>query len=80
MCSLVCGPQSYFTLNKGGNMKLAEAIKKAVNEKNYTIAGKVSDFLRDKFNMNYNEVYEYVNKLIQIDRADWEELMYESDI
>lgn len=60
-------------------MKLTDAIKQAVANRDSALAGKVADVLRFRCGMSYQESYEYVNRQSPIDIRDWESLMYEAD-
>jgi hypothetical protein len=60
-------------------MKLGEAIKKAVQERDAAAVGGIADFLRFKLGMNYEQSFQFVHKLIAIARDEWEVLLYESE-
>lgn len=60
-------------------MKLKEAIKKAVEERNAEMAGKICDILWIRFHMTYNEVYALVNNIAPISPAAWDQLLYVFD-
>lgn len=60
-------------------MKFGEFVKKAVQTQNARDAGKVAEVLRFRRGFNYNETYDFVNRIAPIDKHDWEQLMYEFD-
>ena len=60
-------------------MKLRETIIMAINTRNIKLVGKICEILDLKFGMNYQQTYEFVNKITPIDLNDWEELIYESE-
>ncbi len=60
-------------------MKLPEAARQAVNRHDPRIAASVADCLRFKAGMNYEQTYQTVHEWTNVDRATWEELMYEAD-
>ena len=61
-------------------MKLGEAIKKAVAERNGAKAGSIADQLRSRFGMNYEAVYNWAHKLTGVSLCDWEDFMYQADV
>lgn len=58
---------------------LGELIEKAIRTRNAHLAGLAADILRHKAGMNYEQSYQFVNRIQAISRPDWEALMYESD-
>jgi len=60
-------------------MVIAEAIKKAVVERDSALAGRIADFLRIKKGMTYQQIQTVVQKVSGADARDWEALMYEAD-
>lgn len=60
-------------------VSMSEVIRQAVREKNPRKAGKVADVLRFRFGLDYESVYNVVNKIEPISKEDWEALMYEAD-
>ena len=60
-------------------MKLTDAIRQAVQNRDANLAGKVADTLRFRCGMSYQETYEFVNQRSPIDLRDWEAMMYEAD-
>ena len=60
-------------------MTLKEAIKKAVDEDNATLAGRCADTMRFGFGLDYNESFAMVEKITGTDVATWDSLLYRAD-
>ena len=60
-------------------MKLPEAAKQAVKNKDARTAGGVADALRFRCGMNAEQSYQKVHEWTGVDREAWEELMYAAD-
>jgi hypothetical protein len=61
-------------------IKVRDAIKKAVDERNATLAGRIADVARFRYGLNYNATVDMVNRIMGRDvSAEWEGLMYEAD-
>lgn len=60
-------------------MTIGEALKKAIDERNPAMAGRIVDNLRFRFGMRYADAYGMAHRLTGISEADWEGLMYEAD-
>ena len=62
-------------------MNIVEAIKKAIETNNAGMAGGISDFLRFKHGMTYDQIFSVVEKAkLGYSPADWDALLYESEI
>lgn len=59
-------------------MKMTEALEK-IRQGDAKTAGTVANFLRFKKGMNYREIFEFINKHIEISLAAWDSLLGESD-
>jgi len=59
-------------------MKLKDAIKKAVDNKDASMAGKIVDTLRYHFTFDYDRVFNMFHRLTNITKEDFEKLMYET--
>lgn len=57
-------------------MKVKDAIKEAVENRNASMAGGLCDFLWTRFHMTYSEVYDLVNRIAPISPAAWDQLLY----
>ena len=61
-------------------MKVKDAIKKAVKERDCELFGKIADILRFRFRLNYDESYKLINKIEPISKRRYEEMLYESEM
>lgn len=59
---------------------VGQIIMRAVTESNATLMGKIAEVCRFKFSMNYDQTYDFVNGICRISKADFENLMYLSDM
>ena len=60
-------------------MTVAEAIKKAVETGNAAMAGVAADALRNR-GWDYEAIYQTAKRFTGVSPADWEALMYESEV
>lgn len=60
-------------------MSIAEAIRKAVKSADANLAGQIVEQLRTQFRMNYDQCLSVFKKYADIDRDQFESLMYESE-
>lgn len=61
-------------------ISLAIAIRKAIDEDNHVIAGRIVDHLRFKFGWNYQQILERVKKeRPNVTDAQWDSLLYRAD-
>lgn len=60
-------------------MTRKEAIILAVKKKDSDKLGQIVNKLRFRFGMKYNDIYEFVNNIIPIGKAEWDALLQESD-
>jgi hypothetical protein len=60
-------------------MTLADAVKKAVAEQNAPLVGRIAEKLRVR-GLNYQQSYELVNSIQPIGLAEWDALLYESEV
>jgi hypothetical protein len=60
-------------------MRLDDALKRAVQERNLRMIVKVVDLLRFKSGLTYAQTFAFVNQVTGIDEAAWEGLLYEAD-
>ena len=58
---------------------MKKTIENAVHNRNALAAGRVSGYLRFKYNATYEQTYHFVNDVAPISREDWEALLYEID-
>lgn len=56
----------------------ADVIRRAIRERNATMAGRISDRCRAR-GLTYQQTYELVNSVEPISAPAWETLMYEAD-
>jgi hypothetical protein len=59
--------------------RMVETIRRIVRERNAVMAGLLSDRLRDRAGLNYQQTYDLVNSIEPISLPAWETLMYEAD-
>ena len=59
-------------------MTFEQAIRKAIEDRNPTLARQVADRLR-ACSLNYDESYDMVNHLAPISEAAWAELLRQAD-
>jgi len=60
-------------------MKLKDAVKKAVKERDIPEIGNIVEFMRFKLGFNYDDCFAFFNKQTSISQNDFEDLMYEAD-
>ena len=60
-------------------MNIKEAVIEAVTTSNAVMAGQISDQLKHSFGMNYDQIYETINRAHPVGIAEWDELLYEAD-
>ena len=60
-------------------MTLGEALKRAIEERNHRMAGRIVDRLRFSHGWNYQKTYGLAQKLTGIDLAEWDALMEAAD-
>lgn len=63
----------------GKTTTLGDAIKKAVETHDASLAGKVADYCRFKLGMSYQETLEFVQAIAPISESNWESLLYYAD-
>lgn len=55
------------------------SIEKAVHNKDASAAEYICNYLRIYHNCTYDQIYQFVNNVAPISRADWDALLYDSD-
>ena len=60
-------------------MKLKDAIIQAIEKNNAGSVGRITDYIRFNLGFNYNQTYNLFNKLTGINKADFDQLLYECD-
>ena len=60
-------------------MRIGDLIIAAVRNNDAQSAGNLSDLMCFKYGLNYSQIYERVKALTGIGKAEWDELLYESE-
>ena len=57
-----------------------EALKTAINTRNYREIGSMTEYMRFSLGMNYHQTFDLVSRLIpSMDLPTWDEILYEVD-
>lgn len=60
-------------------MEMKEAAQIAVREHNAILAAKITDHIRLKLDLTWEQTFQLINAWTGVDRAQWDGLLYEAD-